>query len=222
MNPGLLIITNKVDCKKLIEEANRPPKPPIRFRAKWGYIVFRYGASYDKLRNSGSFVDVFKFDRPRQHFFSLGFDLDPQEWGGFVIRAEVSLRKQEFNGIDPEKPGKALRRWQIDGNTTSEEISFVYKSIRGALNWFLGVGMGAHQFRVQQNTQTDYTYSLPRQTENDVELRETNGYTSLSAGIVYRNRIELRIKRQATQWSCNPANYKMNNRSNIITVGYRL
>ena len=90
------------------------------------------------------------------------------------------------------------------------------------LRWFLGAGMGAYQLRLQHNTRIDYAYDLPRQTENDIAIRQSNGYTSLSAGVIYRHRIEFRFKRLGTQWSCNPANYSMKNKSNIITVGYRL
>lgn len=220
-NPGLLIMANSVDCKRLIEEANRIRKP-IRFRGKWGYLTLRYGFDYGRLRASGMFIDGFKFDRSQHQYLSAGFDLDAPELSGFIVRAEMSFRPQAFNGINPEAPGKALRRWQINGNTMSEEITLGYKSMRGAFRWFVTAGMGGYQLRIQHNTQIDYTNGLPQQSENDVKVREANGYTSLSAGIIYRHRIELRIKRTGTQWSCNPANYKMNVRDNIFTVGYRI
>jgi hypothetical protein len=203
------------------EETSGAVGEGIKFRGKWGYLTLRYGVNYGQLKMSGRFVDNFKFDRPRQQYFSIGFDLDAPEWSGVVIRAEVDFRPQEFNGIEAET-GKILRQWQIKSNNTSEEISVLYKSTRGLIRWFLGAGLGGHQLRLKQNTWIDYTYEVPRRIENPIEIRETNAFTSLSAGIMYRNRIELRFKRLGTQWSPSTVQNKMNNKSNIITVGYRI
>jgi hypothetical protein len=196
-----------------------PPRPLLQFNGKWGYISLRVGVNYDELKTIHWSVG-FRFDRPRQQYFAIGFDLDAPEWRGIVIRAEVALKPQEFNGIEIQRPGKVCL-WHIKVRTISRDVSLLYKSTKGKLRWFVGAGIGVDGTKIQQNTIINFNYREPLVTENDIAIFQSNWFASLSVGLMYRNRFELRYKRTGTQWSPEKEWYSIKNRSNLLTIGYR-
>jgi hypothetical protein len=197
-----------------------PPRPLFKFDGKWGYISLRTGVNYEQLKVSGFYISGLRYNHPRQKYLSVAFDLDAPEWSGIVIRAELAWKPQSFEGTEETKDA-ALCRWQVSTNTIGQEISMLYKSTEGVIRWFVGAGVGRDRMMIKQNTWTDYLNGKFRTVEDDVRLSRAHWFTALSAGVMVRDRIELRCKRIGTQWSSELQMYNIKNKGNVISVGYR-
>jgi hypothetical protein len=201
-------------------EIEKPMRPLFVFDGRWGYISLNTGLNFDKMQMKGMDVQGFRFNQTKQYYVSVCFDLDAPEWSGIVARIETAWKPQNFEGTE-ETAGKVLTRWQIKAYRISKEVSLLYKSTKGKVRWLVGIGLGRDRAITQTNTKTYYNTETPQVVQSNVDIDRSNWFTALSAGIMYRNRFELRYKRIGTQWG-DAGTKNVRNISNVIAVGCRL
>jgi hypothetical protein len=222
-HPGLedRVSTYRCDpnCGLVIEP---PARPLFQFDGKWGYLSLRAGTNFGHLATTGLNMTDYTYNSTLQPYFSLAFDIDAPEWSGICIRAELGWKSHRFEGVR-WYANRIYNRREIQATGIDKEVSFLYKYPKGNFRWFLGIGLGHERLKFNRNKFIDYYYSdvKPVIVDDNQSMDDGHLFLPLTAGMMFKNRIEFRYKMEYSKWDAGDALYNVANTSHIVSVGYR-
>ena len=207
------------NCGVIIEP---PPRPLFQFDGKWGYLSIRAGANFGHLATTGLGMTDYTYKSTPQPYFSLAFDIDAPEWSGICIRAELGWKSHRFEGVR-WYANRIYNRREIQATGIDKEVSFLYKYPKGNFRWFLGIGLGHELLKFKRNKFIDYYYSdvKPVIVDDNQSMDDGHLFLPLTAGMMFKNRIEFRYKMEYSKWDRGDALYNVSNVSHIVSLGYR-
>jgi hypothetical protein len=187
---------------------------------KWVYFSIRPGVNVDYFKTEGYQVSNTKYKPASRFVISAAIDLDNPEMKGFLVRGEVTYRDQRFHGEGHEQI-IGFTKTDFRFRTITPELSLLYKiPWRSKLQIYAGGGLGWNTRKISKNEGVIYYGDRPWRYPNALYLTDQEWSFSLSAGLMFKKRIELSAKLFRSEMS-DASLYDVRAKSKIIAVTYR-
>jgi hypothetical protein len=187
---------------------------------KWVYFSIRPGVSVDYFKTEGYQVSNTKYNTAKRFVISATIDLDNPEMKGFVVRAEVTYRNQRFHGEGYEEI-MGFTKTDLRFRTFTPEFSLLYKiPWHSKLQLYGGGGVGWNTRKIVTNQGVIYYSNRSWQYPDALYLTDQEWSFSLSAGLMFKNRIELSTKLFRSEMS-DASLYDAGAKSKVIAITYR-
>lgn len=174
-----------------------------RINNKWAYFSIRPGIALDELRMTGNVQPNNNYQNAARRFISGVMDIDNPEMNNFMIRVEISYMPHRFySGGDQRNKDEHT----IKINTVTPDFSLLYKVHIGSLHIYTGGGVG--------------WYSRKLINDGWLVLSSEGWSYTLTAGLIYKNKIELSAKVMGSNIS-DVALYDLRNNTGALVLGYR-
>jgi len=187
---------------------------------KWVYFSIRPGINIDYFKTEGYEVSNIKYTTAKRFVISAAIDLDNPEMKGFMVRAEVTYRNQRFHGEGKEDI-MGYTKYDFHFRTFTPEFSLLYKvPWHSKFQVYGGGGVGWNARKIVTNQGTIYYGDTPWTYPHALYLNDQEWSLSLSAGVLFKNRIELSAKLFRSEMSDASLNEALS-KSKLIMATYR-
>ncbi|OQP65509.1 hypothetical protein A3860_17750 [Niastella vici] len=187
---------------------------------KWVYFSLRPGVTMDFFKTEGYQVSNTKYNPTKRFVISAAIDLDNPQMKGFLLRGEVTYRDQRFHGEGYEQI-IGFTKTDFRFRTITPELSLLYKSPwRSKLQIFAGGGLGWNTRKIVRNEGVIYYGDRPWRYPHALYLTDQEWSFSLSAGLLFKSRIEISAKLFRSEMS-DTSLYDVGAKSKMVAFTYR-